>query len=427
MVDPAARPPSIETLLHAFLPARHVDHVHADAICALTNHRAGRAAVAEALGADVAYVPYIRPGFDLSVQVAALAEASAVVLEHHGLVTWADTHEGSLGRTLDLDAAARRYLDAHGRLRTPPERPTLPDRAVRALLATLRGALGTADAPVVLHVDRTQRYLADRDDVAAVAAGRGTPDHLLRIGVRSLVVADAAEVEPAVAAFEAAHRDYVARNAHDDDGPTPPLRSLPWIVLVPGLGCVAAGRTPRAARMHAEIAHRSHRVTAMARDAFGEVRWLSDGDVYAFDTWPLELRKLALAPAPPPLTGRVVVVIGTGAARGAIGDRLAAGGANVASTVAEAVEAFGGLDAVVAIEDRAATAVSQATDVWRAQGRPGAVVAVGRGIEPPTAGQEAARSVISTADPAAAADLVALLLSPAADRLECSELRVRGG
>src|SRR5215204_5805140 len=90
MVEPGSRRPSIETLLHAFLPARHVDHVHADAICTLTNTIDAERHVRAALGPDIAVVPYIRPGFTLSRQVADLADASAVVLAKHGLETWGE-------------------------------------------------------------------------------------------------------------------------------------------------------------------------------------------------------------------------------------------------------------------------------------------------------------------------------------------------
>ena len=112
MVEPGSRRPSIETLLHAFLPARHVDHVHADVICALTNNPEPERHVHAALGPDVAVVPYIRPGFDLSRQVADLSGARAVVLAKHGLVTWGETHEESYGLTLQLVAQAEAYLAA---------------------------------------------------------------------------------------------------------------------------------------------------------------------------------------------------------------------------------------------------------------------------------------------------------------------------
>ena len=140
LADPTAGRPSIETLLHAFLPATHVDHTHADTICALTKTPDGPRHVAAALGDDVAYVPYVRPGFALSRLVGDLAGARAVVLAHHGLVTWGETHEESEGLTRELVDRAGRYLEAdtqrtgvteprHAPLRDPsstwrPARPT---------------------------------------------------------------------------------------------------------------------------------------------------------------------------------------------------------------------------------------------------------------------------------------------------------------
>ncbi len=424
MVDPGARPPSIETLLHGFLPAAHVDHVHADAICALTNHPGGRAAVAEALGDDVAYVPYLRPGFELSRQVAELAGSRAVVLEHHGLVTWGETHERSYRLTLDLVAQAKRYLGAQGALRRPSPAPDLSDRDVAALLAALRGALSRPGAPCVLHVDRGQRFLADRPDVAAVAAeARATPDHVLRIGARSIVVRSAAEVASAVAAHADGYRAYFARHAESLPPENDMLSPLPRVVLVPGLGCVAAGATPAAAQMHAEIAHRSHLVTAMALDAFGEVRWLTEEEVFAFDYWPMELRKLALAPPPPPLSGRVVVVAGNdGADVEPIAGRLAADGANVAADVAGAVDAFGGVDAIVLLDGDRDALLAEAAEIWRVQGAPGTIVRVGSDVR---ASDTARENAVVADEAAAAADAVAFLLSERAAGLAGSVLRMR--
>lgn len=422
MVEPGSRAPSIETLLHGFLPAAHVDHVHADAICALTNHPEGRAAVAEALGADVAYVPYIRPGFELSRQVGELADARAVVLEHHGLVTWGDTHEASYRLTLDLVADAQRYVDGKGSLRRPAPRDDLPETEVAALLATLRAALSPPGTPVVLHVDRSQRFLADRDDVEAVAAeARATPDHILRIGARSIVAREATDVAGAVSAFADAYRAYFARHSHTLPAGLSMLSPLPRVVLVPGLGCVAAGATPKAARMHAEIAYRSHLVTAMVLDAFGTVEWLTEEEIFDFDYWPMELRKLQGAPPPPPLNGRVVVVAGGNGAAGAIGERLAADGASVAGAVGEAVSGFGGVDAVVVLDGGGDAVLDEAAGVWRAAGAPGRVVRVG----PAAAAGPRADVAVVAADPAAAGDAVAFVLSDRGRGLDGSVLRVR--
>ena len=187
LVEPDAPRPSIETLLHAFLPAAHVDHVHADAICALANAPDPEAAVHEVLGDDVAVVPYLRPGFELSKRVADLAGARAVVLAHHGLVTWGETHEESYGLTLELVGArrastsARRGGDARGQ--PPPD----GSQAASSSCARLRGRL-SRERRQVLVVDRGQRVLADRADVDAIAAVRSTPDHMLRIGSRTCVL-----------------------------------------------------------------------------------------------------------------------------------------------------------------------------------------------------------------------------------------------
>ena len=111
-------------MLHAFLPAQHVDHVHADVICALTNNAEPERHVREALGEDVVVVPYVRPGFSLSKQVGELSGARAVVMAKHGLVTWGETHEASYGLTLELVAQAQAYLE----LRLPTdEAVTVPD------------------------------------------------------------------------------------------------------------------------------------------------------------------------------------------------------------------------------------------------------------------------------------------------------------
>ncbi|MGH2616150.1 MAG: class II aldolase/adducin family protein, partial [Thermomicrobiales bacterium] len=328
MVEPGSRRPSIETLLHAFLPARHVDHVHADAICALTNTPDAARHVRAALGPDVALVPYVRPGFALSRQVGDLAGASAVVLEKHGLVTWGETHEESYGRTLQLVAQAEAYLAAREHS-SHAAAPNLDDAATESLLLSLRGLL-SGEGRRVLHVDRAQRILADRPDVDLVAAARATPDHVLRIGARTLVVHDPASAADAVATFAEVYRAYFARNQYRLPAGLEMLSPLPRVVLVPGLGAIAAGPDARTARVNAEIAARSHLVTARVIDAFGDVEWLDEEDVFDFDYWPLELYKLQAAPPPREFSGHVAIVSGAGSDTGqAVVSRLTREGAHI--------------------------------------------------------------------------------------------------
>ncbi len=355
MVEPGSRRPSIETLLHAFLPARHVDHVHADAICALTNTPDAARHVREALGPDVALVPYIRPGFALSRQVGELADASAVVLEKHGLVTWGETHEDSYGRTLELVARAEAYLARQGQPHPVAAAPDLDAAATEALLLSLRGLL-SANGRHVLHLDRSQRAFADRPDVELVAtAARATPDHVLRIGAKSLVLHDSANAAAAVAAFAEDYGAYFARHRHRLPPGLAMLSPLPRVLLVPGLGAIATGPDARTARVNAEVAARSHLVTARTLDAFGTVEWLNEADIFDFDYWPLELYKLQSAPPSREFSGRVAIVTGAGTAlRQAVADRLTREGAHLVhangDSVSEAIAAFGGVDVLIAFD-----------------------------------------------------------------------------
>ena len=439
MVEPGSRRPSIETLLHAFLPARHVDHVHADVICALTNNPEPERHVHAALGDDVAVVPYIRPGFALSRQAAELADARAVVLAKHGLVTWGDTPEASYGLTLELVARAAEYLEKRlkdGGRRAEDGRcvPDLPDAERLDLLATLRDRL-SRERRVVLHVDLEQRAFADRPDVAAVAtAARATPDHILRIGARSAVARDGVEVDPVVGAFERDYRAYFARHQARLPAGLGMLDPLPRVVLVPGLGAIAAGADARTARVNAEIAYRSHRVTALTLDAFGAVDWLSEADVFDFDYWPLELSKLAAAPPPKALAGHVAIVLGAGTAvADAVAARLAADGAHLvragsigtaddeivqpAKAVRSAVESFGGADILVAAADLPDALLPAFVDILERQRRGGAVLLVGPNphLEGLRVGDGARVNAIQTKDstpPERVAEAAAFLVSP---------------
>jgi rhamnose utilization protein RhaD (predicted bifunctional aldolase and dehydrogenase)/NAD(P)-dependent dehydrogenase (short-subunit alcohol dehydrogenase family) len=282
MVDPGGPRPSIETLLHAFLPATHVDHVHADAICALANAPDPEAAVRDALGSDVAVVAYLRPGFELSKRVAERSDARAIVLAHHGLVTWADSHDESYGLTVELVEHAARYVGLG---------PVEVQRRGAAPFVALRGQL-SKERRQVLAVDGAQLAIADRDDLDEIVAMRSTPDHMLRIGART-----------------------------NSDGP---------VFLVPGIGCVAAGPDRPTAKMRLELAAHSHASIAATRDRFGGASWLTEQEVDDFVNWPLELYKLTLAPSPPELQGHIAIV--TGAASGIgreVADDLATRGAHV--------------------------------------------------------------------------------------------------
>jgi rhamnulose-1-phosphate aldolase/alcohol dehydrogenase len=311
MVEPGGRRPSIETLLHAFLPARHVDHVHADAIVTLTNTPDGRRIVRNVLGDLIAFVPYRRPGFRLSKQVRAAAEgARAVVLEKHGLVTWGDTAQESYNLTIELAERAQVYLrktiaGGNGR----PAHSVSPPADPANLLLRLRGRLGH----VILRAETGQEYraLSDRIDVRDIAAaGPATADHVLRIRPWACVL-DGDDVTSAVDDAEARYRAFFARHAPPDLAMLDPLSK---VFVVPGFGVVTAGKDAKDAQVTAEVALHTLRVAANGTDAHGTYESLGEEDLFHVDYWPLELYKLTTAPAPKEFAGKIVLV--TGAASG---------------------------------------------------------------------------------------------------------------
>jgi NAD(P)-dependent dehydrogenase (short-subunit alcohol dehydrogenase family)/ribulose-5-phosphate 4-epimerase/fuculose-1-phosphate aldolase len=295
--------------------------------------------------------------------VSALSGAEAVVLGHHGLVTWADDPDACYARTRGLVARAERYLADRRAAVQRTGGTELPGDAAEALLLALRGRLSRAGRRV-LAVDPAGRAIADRADAGAVlAAGPATADHLLRTRAFPIVVRGAAEVDSAVEASEQRSAELWQR-FHDRE-PGAPLRDArPAVALVPGLGTVTAGRDAREATVIAEVAARTHAVAAAVLDAFGAAVPLSDRDLFDLEYWPLELAKLTTG-AGRDLDGRVVVV--TGAASG-IGRDIAVALGSLGAHIALAdVDAVRLEDVARTIEAAGGHALPCRTDVTREQ------------------------------------------------------------
>ncbi len=237
LMDPGARRPSIETLLHAFLPFTHIDHVHADAICALTNHAGGERVTREALGDGFAYVDWIRPGFELSKIVGDLAHYEGVVLAHHGLVTWAEDSSECYQRTIEVVDTARAFVAEHSINPGPPPRhDDMPDEELETLLLHLRGALSHTGHRV-LRVDDRLREVADHPQLdTIVAGGVSSADHMLRIKPLSVALSDTGpeEVTRAVDEYASAYESYVERNADSMPEGYSGHDPMPRVALVPG-------------------------------------------------------------------------------------------------------------------------------------------------------------------------------------------------
>jgi rhamnulose-1-phosphate aldolase/alcohol dehydrogenase len=379
-LSPDGPRPSIEAVLHAFVPAPCVDHTHPDSVIALTSTPAGRELVAEAFGDEVVWLNYQRPGFDMSRRIAELLDgnlqARAVLLEKHGLVTWGETGEEAYHSTLEFvgraaDALARAGGDHLGlggrRVRTLDEAES--DDLLAASLPSLRGALLQDAAGVVLEVDRSPDAVAFASSERAPEVsqiGAPCPDHLINTKHKPLVV----DFDPdgdgglslgdlfrrGVDGYAEWYQSYYERNLSDESRPFPMDPAGPRVVLLPGIGIVTSGADAGRARFARDLYHRAIAVQNTA-DAAGGFRSLSEAEAFAIEYWPLERYKLAQAPPPGELHGRVVVVTGGASGIGrAAARRLAQAGAHVvvadlnlegAEVVAEELSsAYGGRRAV---------------------------------------------------------------------------------
>ncbi len=324
--------PSVETLLHAFLPARFIDHTHANALLALTNQERGNALCAEVFGDRVAVIPYAMSGFALAAAakkaVEANPDAEGLIVMQHGLFTFGETAKEAYGRMIDLVGRAERRLakGQKNKVRKVFATRALPKKtaSVAEVAPVLRGLIHD-DGMLPLIADfRTgaaiRAFVDGRDLARYGTAGTATPDHVIRTKPTPLIApvpvagnldAFRADTAKAVAAFKKNYKAYTARNKKrvKDVAFADPL---PRIVLVPGLGLFGLGENARAARIAADIAEANISTIADA-ERIGTFKGLPESDVFDIEYWPPERAKLGRAVAPA-LQGRVVLV--TGAASG---------------------------------------------------------------------------------------------------------------
>lgn len=314
-LDPAAPAPSVEAILHAVLPARFVDHTHADAFVTISNTPSGEARVRGLYGDELVVVPYVMPGFALARLAGQLFSEQAhagtvgLALLHHGLFTFGDTARESYERMTALVDRAEAYLTRHVR---PPAKavPQPVPPSLRAEIAALRRDISlVAGRPLLLmtHQDEGALAYAQRPDLPTLALqGPATPDHVIRTRRLPLVGRD-------VAAYAEASRAEFAALSTGSTQPLTMLDPAPRVVLDPQLGLGVAGISAQAARVVEDIAR--HTLSMIQRAAALE-SWqaLPAADIFAVEYWDLEQAKLRAAPVPAEFGGEVALV--TGAASG---------------------------------------------------------------------------------------------------------------
>ena len=359
--EPGRPRPSIETLLHAFLPAEEVDHTHADATNFLACTRDGEHLARQLFGDKLVWIPYIRPGFALSHQVALALRANPrvelVILVKHGLITWGDTEQECTRRTYDTIARARAFVEArYGDAPAfgGPRCAVLSSDERRALAAsvlpTLRGLLSETKKPILRFEDTPDvlEFASSVDAPRLVTVGAACPDHLVHTKTRPLLVdwtpARGAEALPdalrrGVAAYRAYYENYLEENKGQDldpDADEPVYRApdaavdpAPRVILIPGVGMVTTGKDAAFADVSAQLYHRAVAVMRGAEACGGFVS-LTDAESYAVEYWPLEQYKLKLAPPEREFARQVALITGgAGGIGSATATRLARDGAHV--------------------------------------------------------------------------------------------------
>ena len=394
------RAASIDTPLHAFLPYRHVDHMHPDAVIAVAAASRSQELTREIYGDEIGWLPWQRPGFDLGLKLGGVAQGnpglSGVVLGGHGLFTWADDAKACYETTLRIIQRAQDWLDERqpgavfGGARVA-ERPAAARRgAAVSLMPRLRGQIGAVE-PKIGHFDDSPAVLefVDSHQCGALAAlGTSCPDHFLRTKIRPLVVD--AEIDDdglagALKDYRADYGAYYERCRHPD---SPPMRDAnPVVYLVPGVGMLTFAKDKATARVASEFYVNAINVMRGASSVDAYVG-LAEQEAFNIEYWLLEEAKLQRMPKPKSLAGRIALVTGGAGGIGqATADRLLSEGACVmltdidgdtlaaakaravdahgadrvemhagdvtdeaamAAAVADAVARFGGLDIVVA-------------------------------------------------------------------------------
>jgi rhamnose utilization protein RhaD (predicted bifunctional aldolase and dehydrogenase)/NAD(P)-dependent dehydrogenase (short-subunit alcohol dehydrogenase family) len=383
LIDADAPTPSVETLLHAFIPETFIDHTHSTAVLALANQPDAEALIERLYGGRVACVPYVMPGFALARAAADAYDADpgieGLVLLNHGVFAFGRTARESYERMIDLVTVAEDHIQARWRDRAPPIVRS-PHPAPHAVLPLVRGLLGEASQrsswTLDLRDDEAARRIADHPELAALARrGVATPDHVIRTKAVPLALVEPtgdlgtwrADAEQRLERYAADYRDYFERNNVRVGGGKRALDALPRVLAIPLVGLVGVGRSSGEASVAADIAS-SWASTLLDAETVGRFTPVGEADTFDMEYWSLEQAKLGKT-ARKRMDGCVVAITGAAGAIGAATARaFAAEGAAVGlldldgEAVAQVARSIGGAAFAVCCDvsdaEAAATAVA---------------------------------------------------------------------
>lgn len=349
LIDPSSPNPSVETLLHAFLPHKFVDHTHSTAVLAIVDQENSEELSRKVFGPKMGFVPYIKPGFDLAKVAAEIYDqdpsVEGLILDKHGIFTFAETASEAYGLMIDYVTRAEDHIASS---KTTPEKAgALPTSLAKPedIAPILRGAVafprgdGRFDRFVAdFRTSEKVRDFLTRKDLARYAdTGVSTPDLSIRIKTGPVVLAspdsnDLAGYEKTVreqvAAYVADYTNYFTSNDARDEVKRTMLDPMPRLALVPGLGMFGFGRTLKDATIASDVGEMWIEAVEGA-EAVGRFKPLTKPELFELEYWSLEQAKLAGA-KPKPLTGQIVLVTGGAGAIGAATAKLfAANGAHV--------------------------------------------------------------------------------------------------
>ena len=350
------RPSSIDTPLHSFLPGKHVDHMHPNAIIAIAASQNCEKLTQEIFGGEMAYVPWMRPGFELGLAMQEISRKNpkmkAIMMGQHGFISWDDDEKKCYTWTLDCIEKAAAYIEAKyqakggdatafGGAKYQTLDAAKRNEVFAAILPWLRGQVSQQKRFIgtVQDDEKILRFVNSKDAARLAELGTSCPDHFLRTKIKPLYVdwnpqaEDAAALKQKLAAgLEAYRKDYASYYAKCKHANSPAMRDPnPTVVLIPGVGMVAWGKDKSESRVTAEFYNCAVEVMRGA-EAIDKYIALPQQEAFDIEYWLLEEAKLKRMPAEKELARQVIIVIGAGSGIGKeTAHRLVKDGAHIVS------------------------------------------------------------------------------------------------